>query len=93
MISSVSVYLGFEPPDAPIHGRNYGANSHLDISPLNGVFCAMAEHESFFSGIGGPVWDLRISPGIDPCLIICFAAVADEIIELREQENRRRAAY
>jgi len=52
------------------------------------VFCAMVEHESFFSGLNGPVWDLRIAPGIDPCLVICFTAIVDELMELKREANR-----
>lgn len=47
----------------------------------NGVTCAMMQLESNLQMFDGNVWGIKIAPGIDPCLIICFTAIVDAIIE------------
>lgn len=53
----------------------------------NGRTAAMVGHESMFTGFYGPVWDIQIAPGIDPCMILCFTAIVDELIELQEEQQ------
>jgi len=55
----------------------------------DGRACAMIVHEPNFLSFRGPVWDLQIAPGIDPCMIICFTAIVDEILAIEEEERRR----
>lgn len=55
----------------------------------NGLPCAMLREEDTYSFTKPAVWDLQIGAGIDPCMILCFAAVIDEIDEIEREENER----
>lgn len=47
----------------------------------NGKVRASAKQKGFFQGITGSTRDLTIGPAIDPCLIVAFVAIVDEIRE------------
>lgn len=53
----------------------------------NGKACAMIRCDSMW--LDG-YWDLQIGPGVDPCLILAFSAIVDEIVEERRREQHRR---
>lgn len=53
----------------------------------NGKVCATVQRDSHWMSC---YWDIEIGPGVDPCLILAFAAVVDEINEERRRKKRRK---
>jgi hypothetical protein len=47
----------------------------------NGQVCASMKQQRVFADFTGSTWDLIVGPGIDPCLMIAFIAIVDEIKE------------
>jgi hypothetical protein len=62
-------------------GPVFGLQNVL-VSKYDQPVCMMLQTR--FEFCQGQVWKVTVAPGVDPCLMICFVAIIDEMMERRK---------